>query len=229
MEIKDIMEILFNIFYLIAVWFVVIKMSRRMESTNAKDNNLRKLFIAAFALLSLGDTGHVGFRVLAYLKGGLLENAALLGYGKLATSITVTIFYALFVEIWRVRFNKKQGAFTISLYILSLIRIIIMLFPENQWGRAVAPFNWEMYRNIPLMIVGLAVAIIFLKDGIKEKDDIFKWTGIMILISFGFYIPVILFARIVPTIGFLMIPKTLAYLAAAFIAYNGLFKGSKIS
>ena len=38
------------------------------------------------------------------------------------------------------------------------------------------------------------------------------------------YIPVILFVQQVPTIGMLMIPKTLAYVAIGFIAYFSLYR-----
>jgi hypothetical protein len=44
-----------------------------------------------------------------------------------------------------------------------------------------------------------------------------------ILVSFAFYTPVILFYTRWPAIGTLMIPKTMAYLAVAFLAYRGLY------
>jgi hypothetical protein len=44
------------------------------------------------------------------------------------------------------------------------------------------------------------------------------------LVSYGFYIPVILFVQTLPLIGMLMIPKTLAYVAIAIIAYRNLFR-----
>jgi hypothetical protein len=51
--------------------------------------------------------------------------------------------------------------------------------------------------------------------------------GICILVSYGFYIPVILFVQVVPVIGMLMIPKTLAYVAIALIAYQSLYRGQE--
>ena len=41
-----------------------------------------------------------------------------------------------------------------------------------------------------------------------------------ILLSFGFYIPVVLFADTIPLMGMLMIPKTLAYLWTVWIGYR---------
>lgn len=40
-----------------------------------------------------------------------------------------------------------------------------------------------------------------------------------ILLSFGFYIPVVLWAEIVPMVGMLMIPKTCAYVWVVLIGY----------
>jgi len=225
LSMKEIMEILFNIVYLITLWAIVFNMFKNTNKLKSKHTKLGNLVAWTFALLAIGDTGHVGFRVIAYLKDGITESAALLGYGKFATSITVTVFYVLLLIIWKFRFNEKYNYFTHILFASGLVRLVLLVLPANEWTSVVAPFNWAIYRNVPLMILGLGVAGLFLSSAKKEKDNTFKWIGIMILISYGFYIPVILFAHINPTIGMLMIPKTVAYLAAAFIAYYGVFKG----
>jgi len=223
---KDIMEMVFNVLYLVIIWSLVAKMMINMKDVNQKNMPLANTILWAFAFLALGDTGHVGFRVVAYFNGGLAANSNLLGVGKLATAITITIFYVLLIKVWKLRYNEKYNIYTYTLSIVAIVRLIIMLSPGNEWGNEIAPFNWVMYRNIPLMILGLSVAYLFLKSSIRAKDKSFKWIGIMILISYGFYTPVMLFAQVMPIIGILMIPKTIAYLAAAFIAYNGVFKDS---
>ncbi len=73
------------------------------------------------------------------------------------------------------------------------------------------------------MLLGLGVAYLVLRDAIKANDRPFKWIGAMILVSYAFYTPVILFVQIVPAVGMLMIPKTLALLAIAAIGYRALF------
>ena len=45
-----------------------------------------------------------------------------------------------------------------------------------------------------------------------------------IVLSFGFYIPVVLWADTVPAIGFLMMPKTIAYVWTVLIGYNAMKK-----
>ncbi|MFU0799529.1 MAG: Brp/Blh family beta-carotene 15,15'-monooxygenase [Xylanivirga thermophila] len=220
---KSIMETTFNILYLIIIWYLVIKMYTNKSKVSNSNKEVASIFALAFLFLAIGDTGHVGFRVLAYINGGLEQNSVLLGYGKLATSITVTIFYACVVEMWRRRYNKPNNSLIYALFGLSAIRIVIMLLPGNEWTSAEPPFTWEILRNIPLMIVGLCMAFLLIHDAKKANDKTFQWIGITILISYAFYIPVILFARNIPAIGFLMIPKTIAYLAAAFIGYKGLY------
>ena len=43
-----------------------------------------------------------------------------------------------------------------------------------------------------------------------------------IVLSFGFYIPVVLWADVNPLIGMLMIPKTCAYVWTVLIGYNAM-------
>ena len=47
--------------------------------------------------------------------------------------------------------------------------------------------------------------------------------GGLILVSYAFYAPVILFVQEAPLVGMLMIPKTLAYVAMAVVGYRALF------
>jgi len=41
-----------------------------------------------------------------------------------------------------------------------------------------------------------------------------------ILLSFGFYVPVVLWADVYPLVGMLMIPKTCAYVWAVWMGYK---------
>jgi len=223
-------EIIFNIGYLIAVWTLVALMVRNRANVAPENRAVAKRVMWAFALLALGDTGHVGFRVLAYALGGLDAQPivlgvpiSLVGIGALATAITVTFFYMLMVDIWRLRFNKSLGWFGWFLLAMGVFRLIIMLFPQNEWSAVVPPQPWGLIRNLPLMIMGLGVMALILRDAYRANDRPFKWIGWCILASYAFYTPVILFVAEVPILGMLMIPKTLAYIAIAVIAYRALY------
>jgi hypothetical protein len=181
----------------------------------------------AFALLALGDTGHVGFRVVAYAMGGLEAHPVLVGVGALSTAYTVTLFYMLMVDIWRLRYSKKLGVFGWTLLAAGIARLIVMLFPQNQWGQIVAPYNWSLLRNALLVVQGVGVMILILRDAIRTGDTPFQWIGIMIGLSYLFYAPVILWSAQAPMLGMLMIPKTCAYVAIAIIGYRALFSGAR--
>ena len=45
-----------------------------------------------------------------------------------------------------------------------------------------------------------------------------------IVLSFAFYIPVVLFADTIPLIGMLMIPKTCAYVWTVWLGYSDMKK-----
>jgi len=225
------MEISFNVAYLIAVWGLVAAMQLSDPHLPAGGRRLRRLFTGAFALLALGDTGHVGFRVLAYLQGSSLSSNAesglgLVGVGALATAVTVTFFYIIMLLIWQERFGKPLSWFGTVLVLAAMLRLALMLFPGNQWNNTIPPQPWSLYRNLPLVVLGLGVAYLILRDARTYGDKVFLWVGVMILVSYAFYLPVILFVQRMPAIGMLMIPKTLAYVAIAVIAYRQLFNAS---
>lgn len=224
-------EVTFNVAYLVVVWGLVLVMIRRRAEVQSANWPLVRLFILAFGLLALGDTGHVGFRVLAYAQGSL-ESATLsllgadiglVGLGALATAITVTFFYMIMVAIWRTRFGKPYGWFGLLLLAAGVIRLIVMIPPANDWNAAVPPQPWSLVRNLPLIIQGLGVCYLILRDAFAANDRTFKWIGAMIIVSYAFYTPVILFIQQAPLLGMLMIPKTLAYVAIAIIAFRAFY------
>lgn len=224
------LEISFNIAYLVVIWGLVITMVRRLPQLAQASQPLARLFILAFGLLALGDTGHVGFRVWAYALGSLEATVTLfgvpvglVGVGALATAVTVTFFYMVMVAIWRTRFGRQYGWLAYLLFAAGVVRLVIMLFPANAWNSTVPPQPWSLYRNVPLMVQGLGVAYLILRDARAMEDRTFTWIGAMILTSFAFYLPVILFVQQVPPIGMLMIPKTLAYVAIAWLGYRELY------
>ena len=235
-EVRMWVEILFNVAYLIVIWGLVIAMTRRQPMVAPQDRRAADLVRWAFTLLALGDTGHVGFRVLAYALGGLETSLTVLtvqlglvGLGALATAVTVTLFYVLMLEVWRARYNKPYGWFGYLLLASAVARLLLMIPAANQWNNVVPPQPWSLYRNLPLMLLGLGVAYLFLRDARPTQDRTFTWMGVMILVSYACYIPVILFVQQVPMIGMLMIPKTLAYVAIGFLAYQELYTAKSVT
>ncbi len=229
-ELRMWVEIVFNISYLVVIWSLVFVLWVKRSELRGEYRRQGDLVIAAFGLLAFGDTGHVGFRVWAYALGGLESSVpvfsrplSLVGLGALMTAVTVTLFYVIMLEFWRVRSNQRYGWFQILLLAAAVFRLIWMALPVNAWESVVPPQPWSTIRNIPLMLQGLGLAYLVLRDGRRFNDRTFQWIGASILVSFACYLPVILFVQQIPIIGMLMIPKTLAYVMIGFLAYRDLF------
>jgi len=228
-------EVSFDILYLLVIWALVFAMYRRQSAVRPKDQRVATLVMMAFGLLALGDTAHVGFRVAAYAMGDVAPQFSflemefsLLGLGTLITAITVTLFYVLLVAIWRARFDKEYGPFQYLLFAAALVRLVLLAVPANQWNSPVPSQPWSIIRNLPLLVQGLGVAYLILRDARASGDRAFWWIGIMILVSYACYVAVILFVQQAPLICMLMIPKTVAYLVMALLAYKELYIGRRI-
>jgi hypothetical protein len=224
----------FNVFYMIFLWTLVILMFLRFTSVSEANRATVKWALAAFLLLALGDTGHVGFRVFTFATGNLARTVSLfdspvslIGIGVFTTSFTLTLFYAMLVFVWRERFQKRIGWFEWLLFAAGIVRLVMLFLPQNEWAGTESPYPWNVYRNIPLLVQGLGVAWLTLRDAVKTRDRTFTWMGAMILVSYSCYTPVLFLAHTMPLISMLMLPKTLAYLAVVFIAYLGLYPRKK--
>ncbi|MDO4838970.1 MAG: hypothetical protein Q4B32_11355 [Clostridia bacterium] len=217
---QAIVETTFDAVYLVSVITIGILMIR-----GCKGNPQIKLFGWMAVVLGVGDSFHLIPRALALCTTGLEHFTVPLGLGKWITSVTMTVFYVLLYYVWRQRYQiKGQHIYTASVYALAAIRIALCMFPQNQWLQADAPLAWGIYRNIPFALMGLVIILLFYRSA-KEKDDhAFRWMWLTIVLSFGFYIPVVLLADKIPLIGMLMIPKTCAYVWTVLIGYFAMKK-----
>jgi hypothetical protein len=184
--------------------------------------------------LVLGDTWHVGFRTFGYVTGDLGRTIpifgtrfTLVGLGLFTTSFTITLFYVMMVVIWRERFDGRYGWLGMVLFLAAVVRIVLVLLPMNEWHSIAAPRPWAIYRNVPLVVLGLGVAYLILRDARAAADRAFTWIGVTILFSYACYVPVVLFVDDVPVLGMLMIFKSLAYVVIAWIAYANVFREVK--
>lgn len=213
---QAIMEPIFHVVYLTTVITLGIKML-----TKSKDNEYFKLFGAMSVILGLGDSFHLIPRIYALLTTGLENHAPALGFGKFVTSITMTIFYLILYKIWKKRFDIKDSKkLDLTMYVLAAVRIILCFFPQNDWFVNNPPVSWGIYRNIPFAIMGIIIIYLLYSYGAKNKDRDYKNLGIAVTLSFGFYLPVVLWASENFFVGMLMIPKTLAYVWVVLIGYK---------
>lgn len=212
---QAIMETIFDAVYLITVVTIGIIMIRKGKEKQYL------LFGIMAVTLGIGDSFHLVPRAYVLCTSGLENYTAALGIGKLITSITMTAFYILLYYVWRLRYKiKGKTALTLSIYTLAALRVILCLFPQNSWTSTNPPLSWAIYRNLPFAAIGILIIFLFYNSSKKNSDSAFKYMWLAIVLSFAFYIPVVLFADTIPVIGILMIPKTCAYVWTVLIGYK---------
>ena len=217
---QAIVEILFDAVYLVTVIIIGIPMIR-----GSKGDAQFRLFGLMAVVLGAGDAFHLIPRALALCTTGLESYTVPPGLGKWITSVTMTVFYVLLYYVWRQRYQiKGRNGLTAAVYALAAARAALCMMPQNQWLSADAPLVWGIYRNIPFALLGLLIIVLFSKSAKEHGDRAFRWMWLTIVLSFGFYIPVVLWADAVPLIGMLMIPKTCAYVWTVLIGYSAMKK-----
>ena len=212
---QAIFETGFDLLYLCTVLLFGVWMLRQ-----AKGRRVFTLFGWMAVILGCGDAFHLVPRAAALCTNGLEAHAAALGFGKLVTSLTMTVFYVLLYHVWRNRYRiTGRKGLTAAVYTLALLRVALCLFPQNRWFDAHPPLLWGVLRNLPFAALGVLILVLFYREAKRAGDHAFRWMWLAVAISFACYIPVVLFADSVPLVGMLMIPKTIAYV---WIVWMGL-------
>ena len=215
---QAVFETLFDIVYLSTVITLGYRMIR-----GGKGQKQYLLFGIMAVVLGCGDAFHLIPRAVALCTTGLESYPAALGIGKLVTSITMTVFYLLLYYVWRARYRiTGRAGLTAAVWALSLSRILLCLAPQNRWTSADAPLSWGIYRNIPFALLGLLIVLLFYRSAKRHGDRAFRFLWLAVLLSFAFYLPVVLFADALPPVGMLMIPKTCVYVWMVVMGFRAM-------
>lgn len=151
----------FDIAYLIIAVVLGIMMISKSK------NKLGKMMGITTLVLGCGDAFHLVPRVLNYFVD--YDWTMYLGVGKLVTSITMTIFYIFMYYIYLENYKVKENKIvTYSVWGLSILRVILCLFPQNNWLTDSSTLFWDILRNIPFTILGCLIVLIYFKE-IKIK------------------------------------------------------------
>lgn len=212
---QAIAETVFDILYLSFAFLSGLTMLAKGTSPIVKKAGLMA------ALLGAGDSFHLIPRSYALWTTGLEANAAALGIGKFITSITMTIFYVILYDIWRERYQiKGRNGLTKTIWGLAAIRIALCLLPQNKWLSYHQPLLFGILRNIPFAAIGILIIMLFAQEAKKAGDHVFRFMALAVTLSFGFYLPVVLFSKTAPAVGMLMIPKTMAYVWIVWMCWQ---------
>ncbi len=215
---QAIMETGFDIVYLVTVLTLGIRMLRECGGRAQF-----RLFGAMAVVLGAGDAFHLVPRAVALCTTGLENYTVALGAGKWITSITMTVFYVLLYYVWRLRYavSGRRGL-TALVWVLAALRVGLCMMPQNRWLSADSPLIWGIWRNLPFAALGIVIILLFYRSARDHGDKAFRWMWLTIVLSFAFYIPVVLWADAVPMIGMLMIPKTCAYVWTVVIGWRAM-------
>ncbi len=213
---QALVETIFDVCYL----FMVVLAGIWMLAKGGRDPLVKKFGMMA-VLLGAGDAFHLVPRMVALWGSGLEANAAALGVGKLITSITMTVFYLILYYIWRERYHiEGRKALNAWMWGLTILRVGLCLLPQNNWLSYRQPLFYGILRNIPFAVMGVMIIVLFAKEAKRAGDSVFRFMPLAVGLSFGFYIPVVLFAEAIPLLGMLMIPKTLAYVWVVLMGWK---------
>ncbi|MBQ8131985.1 MAG: hypothetical protein IJ193_05785 [Bacilli bacterium] len=200
---KAVGEITFDVFYLVFVGLIAYFLLRHCKKGEGKMMGYATLFLV------VGDAFHLIPRILDYLF--TYDFTFLLGFGKMVTSFTMTFFYVFLYWIYFNLFHEKENIEkSYFFYALVVCRLFFLVLPMNHWFSGEGSVWMGITRNIPFVIMGVMVLMMYYKR--RKRMDMFSRFWIYILLSFLFYLPVVVFAKDYPIIGMFMLPKTVCYI-----------------
>ncbi len=165
-------------------------------------------------LLGLGDSFHLVPRIIAnVMDNGFVLNSTSLFIGTRVSSITMSVFYLLFyfyIKKTRDLKNKGLDLTMLGLFVARLVTVLVSFKRDA---------NMDLISNLPFVIMGLIDIVLLFKN---RNLEVFKGLYIYIFFSFLFYIPVVLFKKAYPSVGMLMMPKTVMYVLIVLKLYRNL-------
>lgn len=199
------LEIAFDIMYLVSAFII------GMVLLVASGSGLQTLAGIMALILVFGDSFHLIPRIKVIFSKNEKALRAALGHGKQITSVSMTVFYLF---LWQIGLQISSipvpPYWNYLIYAMAVLRVVLCFLPANRWVDEKPPVKWGIYRNIPFFIIGIMVSILFFLNRNVIFSIHYMWLAI--LLSFSFYLPVVLFTNRNPKIGMLMLPKTGCYL-----------------
>lgn len=166
-------------------------------------------------LLLLGDSFHLVPRIMACFRERSERLTFFLGLGNLISSITMTIFYNILIRLGD-SLEYSGDMFNLwteqTILWLTVIRLVLLLFPQNAWFSGRENIRWAVIRNVPFILIGVMTVFGFvnlISHAVRYGASFYIQIIAAVTFSFLFYLPAAIFGRRKPVLGMLMIPKTL--------------------
>ena len=218
----------FCIFYLLVliIFIFILKGKWSVADADSLINTERSRYFFGFLLtllLLMGDSFHLIPRIMVNLRGSISQQGFFLGLGNLISSITMTLFYNILIRVgdsmeYHVGTDTQTAAYNLwveqAILWLTVIRIILLLFPQNRWFSPEGSMKWAWIRNLPFVLIGILTIIGYLRvisHAMNYGTGIYIQIILAVILSFLTYLPVAVYGKLRPKLGMLMIPKTLCY------------------
>lgn len=125
--------------------------------------------IMAIVLVS-GDAFHLIPRIAVIRTANEKTYRKPLGRGKQIASITMTIFYIFLWHIGLSIYSQDNiSLWSIVIYLLAGIRILLCLLAHNKWEERFPPVKWGILRNIPFFLQGIGM------ESALQKQLAYPW------------------------------------------------------
>lgn len=129
-QIPDMMEAIFDAAYLIFDLVAAILFFTFSQG---------KILFILYGILTLtlcgGDAFHLVPRIIRAVRGSNDKIKRQLGIGLQVSSVTMTIFYIILMYVWKFTFPeiKIPAMIEAIIWISAIVRIVICMFPQNNW------------------------------------------------------------------------------------------------
>mgnify|MGYP000936744155 CR=1 FL=1 len=215
----------FNLTYLCVLWVFFISAIARIPRLSAERRRNALWVLIVIFLLVFGDSFHLISQAHEFFMGTNPLSPFLgltwVAFGRLASSITLTIFYLCLLFYCQRKFGLCwSGWMWLSLFGF-VVRMVLLAFPQNHWdGERTL---WSIWRNIPFVIQGVGVIALLFQQAPHHPLPLrrqLRTLAYAFLVSFATYTGTVVGVFWHPAFGALMLPKTIAYVVAVWVLYS---------
>lgn len=204
----------FNALFLGIIWTMVYFMYKRKKLVCYKERLTVRSILAGFSILALGTTLYAIFNILAYIMGSAGPGVAFEKAAGVMNLLTITLFLLTMLFAFKYHFGKGFDFSLLILMGLGVLRLVTVIFMYQEM---------KILGNIFLILLGLGVILLMLKESFEKGDHIFAKIGILLLLYIICSIPMLFFLENENLNMLLILPKVLAILAIALISIKELF------
>lgn len=215
----------FNLVYLGVLWVLSIVAVARFTRLSIERQRSARWVLALFLLLALGDSFHLISRAYETATGinppSPFGGLTWVGFGLLASSFTLSVFYLCLLFYCKQKFDLRWSGWLWLGVICFAARLVLLVFPQNNWDSTQT--LWSIWRNIPFVVQGAVVMVILFQQAPHHPNPLRRQLQVLayaVAISFATYIGTVVGVFWHPAFGALMLPKTMAYVAAVWVLYT---------